>query len=114
MTRPEILKKAEKCVCDEREGEYGTPERNFETIARLWNIYLCSAVPGFDEHNGINAKDVGIMMALLKIARIATGNSPDSFVDLAGYAACAGEIATHSCKPDKRYKRFPPTEQPFS
>ena len=36
------------------------------------------------------------MMALLKIARIATGKKViDSYVDLAGYAACAGEIATH-------------------
>ena len=34
-----------------------------------------------------------MMMALLKIARIASGNNPDSFVDLAGYAACGGEIA---------------------
>lgn len=46
--------------------------------------------------NGISAKDVAVMMALLKVARIATGNSPDSFVDLAGYAACAGEVATRS------------------
>lgn len=29
-----------------------------------------------------------------RLARIATGNKTDSFVDLAGYAACAGEIAT--------------------
>ena len=33
------------------------------------------------------------MMALLKVARIATGNKEDNFIDLAGYAACAGEIA---------------------
>lgn len=96
MTRPEILDRAKECVCGEREGEYGTPENNFQTIANLWNVYLCSAVPGFNAHVGITAKDVGMMMALLKVARIATGNSPDSFVDLAGYAACAGEIATHS------------------
>lgn len=44
--------------------------------------------------NHITAKDVAAMMGLLKVARIATGSSPDSFVDLAGYAACAGEIAT--------------------
>ena len=41
----------------------------------------------------ITAKDVAMMMALLKIARIqgnrATG---DCFVDLAGYAACGGEL----------------------
>lgn len=44
--------------------------------------------------NHITAKDVAAMMGLLKVARIATGNKADSFVDLAGYAACAGEIAT--------------------
>lgn len=44
--------------------------------------------------NHITAKDVAAMMGLLKVARIATGSSPDSFVDLAGYAACADEIAT--------------------
>lgn len=46
------------------------------------------------EHFHITAKDVAAMMGLLKVARIATGNKADSFVDLAGYAACAGEIAT--------------------
>ena len=35
-----------------------------------------------------------MMMALLKVARIKTGvGTVNSFVDLAGYAACAGEIA---------------------
>ena len=43
--------------------------------------------------NHINAKDVATMMGLLKVARIATGYKEDNFVDLAGYAACAGEIA---------------------
>lgn len=43
--------------------------------------------------NHINAKDVATMMGLLKVARIATGYKDDNFVDLAGYAACAGEIA---------------------
>ena len=35
------------------------------------------------------------MMVLLKVARVAAsdGRSEDSFVDIAGYAACAGEIA---------------------
>ena len=36
------------------------------------------------------------MMALLKIARIKTGKATeDSFVDLAGYAACGAEISTN-------------------
>ena len=95
MDRKEILEAAVSCVCGQREEDYGTPENNFETISLLWGVYLRSAHP--DLHipiNGITPKDVGIMMALLKIARIATGKSCDSFVDLAGYAACAGEIAT--------------------
>lgn len=35
-----------------------------------------------------------MMMALLKIARCTTGQVKlDNYVDLAGYAACGGEIA---------------------
>ena len=90
MTRPEILDKAKECVCGQREQDYGSPENNFETIAKLWNDYI-----GFvAEDDMLTAKDVAMMMALLKIARIRTGTATaDSFVDLAGYAACGGEIA---------------------
>lgn len=94
MTRPEILDEAKKCVCGQREQEYGTPESNFKTIGSFWSTYLQAAHPEFPALL-IDAKDVASMMALLKVARIATGSSVDSFVDLAGYAACAGEIATH-------------------
>lgn len=90
MNRAEILEAARVCVCGEREQDYGTPEDNFTTIGRLWSVYLSAAHP--DTAKAITAKDVAVMMALLKVARIATGNSPGSFVDLAGYAACAGEI----------------------
>lgn len=42
----------------------------------------------------IQPEDVAMLMALLKIARICSGTgTADSFVDLAGYAACGGEIA---------------------
>lgn len=95
MTRPEILDAARSCVCGAREQDYGTPENNFATIGNFWFIYLNAAHPDLaltPDH--ITAKDVAVMMALLKVARIATGDNIDSFVDLAGYAACAGEIAT--------------------
>ena len=43
----------------------------------------------------VSPKDVACLMALLKIARIGGGRgTEDSFIDLAGYAACGGEIAT--------------------
>ena len=41
----------------------------------------------------VDEVDVAMMMSLMKIARIKNGGgSGDSFVDLAGYAACGGEI----------------------
>lgn len=82
-TRKSILHDAERCVCGQREQDYGTPENNFAIIANLWTAYS-----GY----GFEPVDVAMMMALLKIARISNGGSEDSFVDLAGYAACGGEI----------------------
>ena len=85
MTRSEILDRAETCVNGDRQNDYGTPERNFETIADLWNAYL--------GEERIEAKDVAAMLILLKIARIASGKKKDdNWIDIAGYAACGGEI----------------------
>ena len=91
MKRAEMLRRAEGCVCGKREQDYGSPEDNFAQIAKLWSAYTEQA---------LTAKDVAMMMALLKIARIRTGfGTEDSFVDLAGYAACACEIVTEKNKP---------------
>ena len=85
MTRESILNRAIECVCGEREQDYGSPEDNFGRIAAYWSTHL-----GME----ITAEDVAVMMALLKIARIGAGTATDdSWVDLAGYAACGGEIA---------------------
>lgn len=96
MTRPDILDKAKECVCGQRVTDYGTPENNFDTIGLMWSIYLRAANPGAEfAHIIITPHDVAMMMALLKIARIATGTgTADSYIDLAGYAACGGEINT--------------------
>ena len=89
MTRSEILTKAGTCVNGDRQQDYGTPERSFQTIAYLWNIYLDN------RPDGIDPQDVAAMLALLKIARIATGHAKDdNWIDLAGYAACGGELAS--------------------
>ena len=86
MKRAQMLKQAEACVCGKREQDYGSPEDNFQKIAELWTAYTGQAY---------SAKDVAMMMALLKIARIKSGTgTEDSFIDLAGYAACACEIVT--------------------
>ena len=86
-TRQRVLREAEKCVCGQREQDYGTPEDSFEMIGNLWTVYL-------DYATKIDAHDVAAMMALLKIARIAKSpDHMDSWCDLAGYASCGGEIA---------------------
>lgn len=78
MTRAEILEQAAECVYRDREQDYGSPEENFALIAELWTIY---------KDTQFTPKDVAMMMALLKIARIKHSDKADSFVDLAGYAA---------------------------
>ena len=90
MTREEILAAAKKCVCGDREQDYGSPERNFQTIANLWDSYLSA---NGRVSPGIESRDVAAMLALLKIARIASGHAKDdNWIDLAGYAACGGEL----------------------
>ena len=40
MNRAEILHEAERCICSDRQNEYGTPENSFQAIANFWNTYL--------------------------------------------------------------------------
>ena len=92
MKRTEILDAAKRCICGDREQDYGSPENSFQIIADLWNAYLRNSANA-ETWDGIDAKDVAAMLALLKIARIASGHAKeDNWVDLAGYAACGGEI----------------------
>ena len=94
MMREKILEAAKGCVCGQREEDYGAPEDNFKVIAALWEPYIRARCvrPGTDVC--IEPVDVAMLMALLKIGRIASGTgTADSYVDLAGYAACGGEIA---------------------
>ena len=94
MTRKEILDSALKCVNGDRDQQYGSPENSFKTIAEYWMSYLEAAgsVPdGVEVY--IRPRDVAAMLSLLKIARIATGAyKDDNWIDLAGYAACGGEL----------------------
>lgn len=84
-TRKRVLSEAERCVCGQREQDYGTPENNFSRIAEFWATYK-----GVE----FSPVDVAIMMALLKIARISENpKHMDSWVDGCGYFACGGEIA---------------------
>lgn len=101
MNRSETLKAAEQCVCGDREEDYGNPENNFSNIADGFTWYLTSAYPALKkplkEIGGLKSLDIAMMLAVMKVARVAGGRvKSDNFVDLAGYAACGAEIASGS------------------
>ncbi len=48
MNREMRLDEAKKCVCTDRNQQYGEPEQNFSTIAQLWQAYL-QATTGCEE-----------------------------------------------------------------
>jgi len=86
MTRSDILQAATACVTADRNNTYGPPEDSFAVIGQYWSTYL--GVP-------VGAAQVGTLLALMKIARMqANPGHADSYVDGAGYLACAGGIAT--------------------
>jgi len=89
--RAQVLRDAEALIVGDRETEYGDPYDNLLRIANYWNNYLYDAVGATDL---LGPRDVALMMVLMKVAREAAGHKRDSVVDMAGYAALAGEVAS--------------------
>lgn len=86
VTRDECLQAAAACVTRDRDETYGVPEDSFTVIAGLWNAYLGAR---------LTTADVAAMMVLLKIARVSKSpGHADSWIDIAGYAACGAECGT--------------------
>lgn len=93
VSRKSILHDAERCVCGDRDMQYGSPENSLTVIADLWRAYLKGIGCVFPTGENLAAKDAAAMMVLFKMARVATGaGKADNWVDAAGYAACGGEI----------------------
>lgn len=84
MITKECLSQAITLSANDRQKDYGDKVDNHNNIARLWSAYLDVKV---------EAHDVAIMMALLKMARTKLGAvSKDTYIDMAAYSAIAGEI----------------------
>lgn len=93
MDRKEILEQAIKCVCGDRDQQYGRPEHSFRMIAALWEPYIRQKCVAVGTDVNIKPEVVAAMMALFKIARIATGrHKNDNWIDGCGYLACGGEL----------------------
>lgn len=105
MNREEMLDEAKKNVTGHRVQDYGKVEHSFEAIADYWNVYLA--------HIGrtkLTPRDAATMLALFKMARLTTGTATeDSYVDAAGYLACAVEL-----KDQERFEEVPTVVLPLS
>jgi len=84
-TRAAILDAAKHAVTQDRNATHGNPEDSFAAIAAVWSARLGITLTGWQ---------VCILLADLKTCR-AWGNPGhlDNWTDLAGYAACGGELA---------------------
>lgn len=90
MKRAEILTRAAQIVSGEKNFMYGSPEDNFAQIAARWTHYIMGR---YGVRIPLDGADVAAMMIDVKLARISTGRGrEDNWVDIAGYAACGGEI----------------------
>lgn len=88
--RAQILQEASSLITGQRQQDYGTPEENFQRIADLWTIHLQKILK---VDMKISPRQVAELMMLLKIARTIQSPTDDSYVDMAGYAGIAGELA---------------------
>ena len=88
MTRQDFLEKTLD-ILDDRDSTHGSAEDNFSLCAQLWNETFGTS---------FSMEDVAIALMLLKVSRIYSSEKPheDNYIDICGYAALAGEMATSS------------------
>lgn len=87
MSNGKILMEAYELLNGLRQREYGPPVECLDRTASLWSSYLSRHV---------TAKDVGICMVLLKIARESYAHNPDNILDACGYLALAADMVGSS------------------
>jgi len=94
MTCKEILTEAKKLIGGNRHKDYGDKLTNHQNIAALWSIFL---------RKKVTPHDAAVCMALVKVARLMHQHKKDSYIDMAAYAAIAGEIEARTDK-DKSFE----------
>ena len=95
MISKEILEEASKLIGGDRNDDYGDKLTNHQNIAALWSVFL---------RKNITPHDVAMCMALVKVARLMHAHKKDSYLDLAAYAAIAGEIEARTNKDNQSFE----------
>ena len=80
---PNVLESASKLVAGDRNRDYGSIEKNFKSVATMWEIILGAQV---------RPDQVALCMVALKLCRQSNKHKRDNLVDMASYAGIAGQI----------------------
>lgn len=87
--REKVLRAAGHCVMHDRNASYGEPDQDFTRTADVLNAL------GFSRNGReLMGFDIAHLMIALKLSRLSWNPAHfDSWVDIAGYAACGYETA---------------------
>lgn len=81
MTTRREFDTVEQGVVNERQGDYGDPLTCHAAIGDVWNAIMCQYM---QRHSGVVAfppELVALMLAGMKLVRLAYSSKPDSFLD---------------------------------
>ncbi len=86
MNRVELLDFTSGLIGEgDRERTYGNPLEHFAAVAAVWSVLL---------GHPVTPVQVPLLMATLKLVRASHNHMHlDNWIDLAGYAALAGELS---------------------
>jgi hypothetical protein len=90
MKRSDILNAADHAVTVDRAATHGALEDSFAAIAAIWSVRL-----------GVTVTPAQVALLMVDLKTVRAWSNPghaDNWIDLAGYAACGGELALTDSK----------------
>lgn len=97
--RASALNEARDLITGDRNNQYGPPTQDFARTADLLNALGYARVDAEGSVQEILPSDVALIIAQVKVSRLMhSRDKRDSWVDLAGYAACGYECAVEEAE----------------
>lgn len=97
--RASALNEARDLITGDRNNQYGPPTQDFDRTAKLLNALGYVRLDAEGAIHDILSSDVALIIAQVKVSRLMhSRDKRDSWVDLAGYAACGYECAVEEAE----------------